>query len=420
MINVFDLKVKNNYNFILPSETIMNEDVIDYSRVLIVIHLFYTDNLEYYFDYIRKIPKEITILFTYPDDIMFKKLKMFAGTYSLNCQYKYKENRGRDLSALLVAAADEIIKYEYVCFLHDKTPKRPIDKEDTSLFVECLWHNMLATNIYIRNILYLLNSHEEIGLLLPPESMSNNFCFVQKNTWDDDYELMEQIVSDSGIKCNLDKDKKPISLGTVFWAKVDAIKKLLDMNWKYSDFTAEPMPLDGTISHALERSFAYFAQDAGYATGVVMTDKYAGHRMDICQDYIYQAFKILRDEFDITNYTQMMEWINNRHSTPGYISCYSRRYIYGAGRYGRMCEKGMLLDGIIPSGFLVSDMKNNQTEIDGYPVKLYSSVEIDDNTCIIIAVHERYVRDVLQNVLKTDINKNNIFFFPWMVDDCEK
>ena len=61
----------------------------------------------------------------------------------------------------------------------------------------------------------------------------------------------------------------------MFWAKTDALKKLFEHGWKYEDFPEEPLPIDGTISHAIERVLGYVAQDAGYKTGVIMTDKIA-------------------------------------------------------------------------------------------------------------------------------------------------
>jgi hypothetical protein len=37
-----------------------------------------------------------------------------------NCDVILKQNRGRDVSSLLVACKEYVFKYEYLCFIHDK------------------------------------------------------------------------------------------------------------------------------------------------------------------------------------------------------------------------------------------------------------------------------------------------------------
>ena len=66
-----------------------------------------------------------------------------------------------------------------------------------------------------------------------------------------------------------------MAIGNCFWAKYDALKPLFELNWNYDDFPQEPMPADGTVSHALERIHGYVAASEGYYTEFVMTDEYA-------------------------------------------------------------------------------------------------------------------------------------------------
>ena len=78
------------------------------------------------------------------------------------------------------------------------------------------------------------------------------------------------------IHVPINKYKVPIApYGSCFWFRSDAVAKLFEYNWKYDDFPEEPLPIDGTISHAIERVYAYVAQDAGYYASTVMRDEYA-------------------------------------------------------------------------------------------------------------------------------------------------
>ena len=53
------------------------------------------------------------------------------------------------------------------------------------------------------------------------------------------------------------------------------MKKLFEYNWKFEDFHAEPMPIDNTLSHGLERLLAYVAHDAGYVAYNIMSSEMA-------------------------------------------------------------------------------------------------------------------------------------------------
>ncbi|NBH19789.1 rhamnan synthesis protein F, partial [Clostridiaceae bacterium] len=67
------------------------------------------------------------------------------------------------------------------------------------------------------------------------------------------FELTQKLAKELNLHCNLSIDKSPITLGTVFWARSDALEKILKKEWKYEDFDEEPLKDDGTISHVIER-----------------------------------------------------------------------------------------------------------------------------------------------------------------------
>ena len=54
-----------------------------------------------------------------------------------------------------------------------------------------------------------------------------------------------------------------------------AMKKVFDKNWTYEDFPQEPLAVDGTISHAIERIYGFAAQAEGYYSAIGMSDVFA-------------------------------------------------------------------------------------------------------------------------------------------------
>jgi lipopolysaccharide biosynthesis protein len=53
-------------------------------------------------------------------------------------------------------------------------------------------------------------------------------------------------------------------VGTMFWARKDAVAPLFGLNLGWDDYPEEPVPIDGTILHALERLLPFVANHAGY------------------------------------------------------------------------------------------------------------------------------------------------------------
>lgn len=85
-----------------------------------MLHFYFEDLAEYCLHYVQSMPKEADIYVTVGSE---KKKKIIEETFSVlenNVKVILIENRGRDVSALLVGTKDFIMDYDYVCFVHDK------------------------------------------------------------------------------------------------------------------------------------------------------------------------------------------------------------------------------------------------------------------------------------------------------------
>ncbi len=206
---------------------------------------------------------------------------------------------------------------------------------------------------------------------------------------------------------NLDIHKPPITLGTVFWAKTLALKKLFDIKWKYEDFDEEPLKDNGTLSHAIERILAYVAQDAGYETGWVMTDKYAGERIEYMQRLLQKSFKQLNTVLDVYSEAEL----DNADKLTEFVDNHDKCYIFGAGICGIKCFQFLKSLKIYPAGFLVSHIENDPEDIEGVPVYSLEQVQLDKNIGLIVGVGKRSQDEVLRVIEKMYPGYEEIYLY---------
>lgn len=274
--NSADLQHVLDLSYILPVERIKTTGVQGTDKkVAVMMHLFYEDIFEYCIQYAVNIPDYMDLYIT--TDTEKKRSKIME----IFLQYEKQPekilltgNRGRDVAALLVELRPYIMQYEYICFVHDKKSSHLIP-ETGAWYQEALWENMLKSRGYIENIIDLLEGDPHLGLLGAPEPYAGSWFGIKANTWTESYGVTQELYEKMGLSVPISKEKNAVALGTVFWCKTKALSQLFTYPWQYEDFPKEPMGLDATLGHAVERILAFVAQENGYYTGWVRNCTYA-------------------------------------------------------------------------------------------------------------------------------------------------
>lgn len=411
MDNVYDIKQEKNLNYILPVRTELIKDLSDVleRRIAVIIHLHYLDTIEYYLKYIEEIPSSMDIIFTFSDYKVKEALQKTAIGKRGNCKYIEKQNRGRDISSFLVACRREIMTYEYICFLHDKREKSAVLKKDVEKWIRCLWENMIGSSEYIKNIVLTLYQNQTLGLLTPPFPVTDHLSTFYMRAWGHNFGITKALADKLGLNCNLDITKPPITLGTVFWAKTAALKKLFEIDWRYENFDEEPLKDDGTLSHAIERILAYVAQDAGYESGWVMSDQYAGIHFEQIQYALKKAFNKLEASLGISWISEIDDFESNLRELLNFVNKFDKFYIYGAGILGMKYFTMLKNEQKLPVAFLVSDSLKNPQYIQGIPVCLISDIDLNERCGIIVAVAEIYQEEVIRAIKNQKAEFSNLY-----------
>lgn len=311
--NVAAIKTILSLNYILPNSVRLYNTSPNFSDVAVIAHLYYEDLISECVKYLCNTPTETTLIVTVDTAEKKSAVEKLFKLADRKCDVRIVEGRGRDLSALLVGCADVFAKFKYLCFIHDKKSLRT----DSSIcngdaFFHMLWDNTLPSENFIRDVLSIFESESNLGLLVPPPPHHGDYKLFAKNYWSSDcFGQALKLAERLGITASfLNRNYSPPAVGSVFWCRTAALKKVFSAGWRVEDFPEEPMPVDGTISHGLERIFPFAAQSEGFYTGWLMTSDFANNAFENFV-YMYSNF-----EYPISPYFLMFVLVKDILSAP--------------------------------------------------------------------------------------------------------
>ena len=373
-----------------------------YEKVAVIIYMYYDNKLDYYYNYLKKISNDIDMYIITSNKNNIVKLYSRLLALGKNVKIRTKKNRGRDISAFLIAAKDILDRYKYVCFLHDKNCKTQDMREDTEIWENNIWENTLCNEQYIDEILCYFEANPQIGLMLPPAPYSKNIPRWYTNSWLKNYDNTVKLLKQLGCNIEINYEMFPLSIGTNFWVRTKAIEKLYKYNWRYEDFDEEPLRIDGTISHAIERSLSFIVRDSGYMTKIIMNNEWAQDFFSILQRDLVKIFENVGGYYGIRSLQELSTFAEREDEIKEFVSQDGEAYIYGAGDRAEDCEKCLNRLNIRIKGYLVTDNVNANPKQNIYNI---DSI-INKNEKIIVAVGINY-REQIVDTLK----KNNFCYY---------
>lgn len=278
--NQYDLKNWFNWNTILPLDKAPEKKRT--ARVAVIFHNYYIDIVDQYFHNIAGFPDGTHLYVTTDSQEKEEELRRRLEPYTRRYQVEYRlvENRGRDVSALLVGCRDIVLDggYDLICFMHDK---KGIGGNfeysyEGKHFSDCCFENIAPTAEYVSNVIDLFERQPRLGIAVPPPPRNETYYKVIGGSWGRNYANTQKLLAELNICVPLDEKKPPVApYGTVFWFRPEALWPLLKKEWSYSDFDGEPAKNEGTISNAIERAYSLAAQGSGYYPSVIMSAVYA-------------------------------------------------------------------------------------------------------------------------------------------------
>lgn len=275
--NMADIKDRMHLNYVLSKQYVMNPNAERKQKTALFMHLYFDDLLDSSMDYADTMPENADIYFTVGNERMEQLTEKAAQRLAPR---KVKiiriQNRGRDVSSLLIGAAPWVMDYDVACFVHDKKTSQVKPYTVGESFAYKCFENTLGSKAYVQNVIDRFEQEPRLGMLMPPPP--NHACFYDGlgREWTVNYEITKKLAEELNIHVDISEDKQPIApMGTMFWFRPKALKPLFDKQWKYEDFPQEPNKEDGTILHGIERLYGYAAQSQGYYEAWGMNDSFA-------------------------------------------------------------------------------------------------------------------------------------------------
>lgn len=235
-------------------------DVSANKNVAVHLHLYYTDMAEYFMGYLRNIPLPFDLYVSVcNDDICESIYEMFSSQENVQtCVVKSVDNRGRDIAPFLITFSNQLLSYDYVLHIHSK--KSSHDVKQGEEWLAWMMDSLLYNPCYIANIFSFLESNETVGFATPPvlEKLYPHY------SWRNNRKQADALCEQLGLDSAINNGDLFFPAGSFFWCKPEAIKQLFAFSFKIEDFPDEPIAVDGTIAHAIERCFFNIGRHNGY------------------------------------------------------------------------------------------------------------------------------------------------------------
>lgn len=274
-VELADLVRNLQLTYVLPTRSVDVEPV-GTMRTALVMHVHYMELLDQLLGYAASMPASADLIITVGSEDKKRYVEQATADLGRTVIVQLVKNRGRDVAALLVGARDLVLGYELVCFIHDKkvTQIRP-GTVGEGFALKC-YENVLPTADFVSNVIATFEREPRLGLLTPAPPNHADYFPIYSYAWGPNLERTQKLLKDVGAQVPVSGEKEVVApLGSTFWFRPAAVRRLFELGWDWEDFPPEPLGEDGTISHAIERSYSYVAQDAGYFSGWLFADRFA-------------------------------------------------------------------------------------------------------------------------------------------------
>ena len=224
------------------------------------LHLYYHGSARALFSRITRSAIKPDLFISVPSEEALQDVSSLLGEFRFNHVIRVVPNRGRDIGPLFTEFSEELQCYEFIGHAHSKETHHVTERWYVEQWTEFLFENVLGgRHPMIDLVLEEFLSNDRMGLVFPDDPHVIG--------WTQNFPFAEDLAVKMGILQPLPKNIN-FPVGTMFWARSKALKPLFDLNLQWDDYPEEPIPIDGSMLHAIERLLPLVVDKEGYSQAV--------------------------------------------------------------------------------------------------------------------------------------------------------
>lgn len=229
--------------------------------IAVAVHVFYLDVFEEICSYLKNIPYHFNLLITTPDPANESPIRSIVSRSGIDATLflKISQNRGRNFGPLLVEYSGLLLHHDL--FLHLHTKKSLHSGSDAFAWRAHLYKSLLG-NRYLVSAIIDRFANDNTGVLFPA---TYSWLPYWAHHWLSNSHLIKPFYERLGIPYERPLTYLDYPVGSMFWARPEALKPLLEEKWRYEDFPPEQGQNDGTVAHVIERSIVTIAKHEKYS-----------------------------------------------------------------------------------------------------------------------------------------------------------
>jgi FMN phosphatase YigB (HAD superfamily) len=237
-------------------------------RIAVHAHMYYPELAAEFADQLGNMPFPYDLFVSVVDDQGRMTCEAaFTGLPKLDrLTVEIVPNRGRDIAPMLCAFGDRLKDYELLAHVHSK--KSLYNKGATDGWRAYLLASLFGSSDRLRRIFGLLS--DDTAMVFP-QSFHRVPYFAA--TWLANRATGTAWCHRLGISRIPTSGYFDFPIGSMFWARTDALRPLFEAGVTLDDFEPEAGQSDGTLAHALERLLGLVARDSGMQLAILPDTK---------------------------------------------------------------------------------------------------------------------------------------------------
>ena len=245
-------------------------------RVVVLAHVFYPEMTTEIVELADRLPGAYDLVVTTPDHERAEGIRLALDGRVARGSTEVRvlaSNDGRDQSAFLIGCRDILLddSYDIVVKLHSK--KTPQDSANVGThFKRQQFTNLLDSAGYASNVLGLFQDEPGLGIVYPP-TIHLGYPSLGHGWWANKPGFVA-LAQTLGIRVPVDEISPLAPFGSMFIARPEALRLLMEHEWSYDDFAGAGAYRDGGLAHILERMPSYAAGELGYHTRTIANAHY--------------------------------------------------------------------------------------------------------------------------------------------------